>query len=388
MSRQLLFLPGPVSVAQPVLEALGRPLIDHRGPDFAAMLERITAALRPIFGTSGDLALLGSSGSGAMEAALVNLFSPGDRLLSCAVGAFGKRFAAIATSYGCVVEMLETPLGAALDPRALQSRLEADERRTIAGVLLTANETSTGVSNDMAALAPIVRAHGAVSLVDAISGLGASEFLMDRWGYDAVAAASQKALAAPPGVAMIAISERAAKRLAGARIGRFYFDLARAIESARLGQMPWTPPISILYALDVALQRYTAHGMNAAFVRHARFAAAVRAGLERLGFTLFSQPGAHSNTVVAAYPPNGVDPSALLKKLREEYGVVLSGGQAELAGKIVRFGTMGEIGETDLIGAIGAIELALIELDAPVEAGCATGAAIESLSGRVTSGVS
>ncbi len=387
MPKQLLFLPGPVTVAQPVLEALARPLIDHRGAQFAAMVERITAALRPIFGTSGEIVLLGSSGTGAMETAVVNLFSPGDRLLSCAVGAFGKRFAAIATSYGCVVETLETPLGAALDPHALQTRLEADEQRTIAGVLLTQNETSTGVANDMAALAPILRAHGAVTLVDAVSGLGASEFLMDHWGYDAVATASQKAFAAPPGVAMIALSERAGKQLAGARIGRFYFDLQRAIDSGRLGQMPWTPPISILYALDVALARYSECGPNAAFARHARFAAAVRAGLERLGFTLFSQPGAHSNTVVAAYPPDGVDPTTLLKKLREEHGVVLSGGQAELAGKIVRFGTMGDIAETDLVAALGAIELALMEMDVPVEPGSATGAAIESLSGRVISGV-
>jgi aspartate aminotransferase-like enzyme len=387
MPRQILFLPGPVTVAEPVLAALGRPLIDHRGADFAALVERITAALRPIFGTTGEIVLLGSSGTGAMEAALVNLFSPGDRLLSCAVGAFGKRFAAIATSYGCVVEALETPAGAALDPRALQARLESDAQRSIAGVLLTHNETSTGVANDMAVLAPILRAHGAITLVDSISGLGASEFLMDRWGYDAVAAASQKALAAPPGVSMLALSERARKRLAAARIGRFYFDLARAIESAHLGQLPWTPPISILYALDVALARYNERGMNAAFERHARYAAAVRAGLASLGFALFSQPGAHSNTVVAAYPPNGVDPAALLKKLREDYGVVLSGGQAELAGKIVRFGTMGEIGEADLIAGIGALELALIERNVAAAPGIATGAAIESLSGRVTSGV-
>jgi aspartate aminotransferase-like enzyme len=387
MPRQLLFLPGPVTVAEPVLAALSRPLIDHRGAEFAAMIERITAGLRPIYGTSGEIVLLGSSGTGAMETALVNLFSPGDRLLSCAVGAFGKRFAAIATSYGCVVESLETPLGAALDPRALQTRLEADERRNITGVLLTQNETSTGVANDIAALSPILRAHGAVTLVDSVSGLGASEFLMDRWGFDAVAAASQKALAAPPGTAMLALSERARTRLAGARIGRFYFDLARAIESAHLGQMPWTPPISILYALDLALARYNERGMNAAFERHARYAAAVRAGLQSLGFTLFSQPGAHSNTVVAAYPPSGVAPAALLKILREDYGVVLSGGQAELAGKIVRFGTMGEIGEADLIAAMGAIELALTKLDVDVAAGRATGATIESLSGRVTSGV-
>ena len=204
MSRQLLFLPGPVMVAPPVLRAMDRPMIDHRGPEFAEMLERIAAALRPVFGTRGEIAILGSSGTGAMEALVANLFAPGDRLLSCPVGSFGKRFAGIATAYGCIVEILETPLGAAVDPAALQARLRADGEKSIAGVLLTHNETSTGVANDMAALAPMLRDHGAITLVDSVSGMGASEFRMDEWGYDAVATASQKAFAAPPGVAMVA----------------------------------------------------------------------------------------------------------------------------------------------------------------------------------------
>lgn len=366
MPRPLLFLPGPVTVAQPVLDALRRPMIDHRGPEFAALLERITLALRPVFGTSGDILVLGSSGTGAMEAATVNCFSPGERLLSCAVGAFGKRFAAIAQSFGCVVETIETPLGAALDPRALAVRLEADPDHRIAGVLLTHNETSTGVANDLAAVAPILRAHGALTLVDSVSGLGASPFLMDAWGYDAVATASQKAFAAPPGVAAIALSERARRRVMDHALSRYYFDLRTAIEFARLGQTPWTPPISILYALDVALERYHAEGMSAAFARYARFAAIVREALTALAFTLVSRPGAHSDTVVAAYPPSGVPAPILLRRLREEHGIVLAGGQGELAGKIVRFGTMGDVTEDDVRAAIAAIELTLSELTSGV----------------------
>jgi aspartate aminotransferase-like enzyme len=366
MTRQLLFLPGPVTVAPPVLEAMSRPLIDHRGPEFAALLERVVAALRPVFGSSGEIAVLGSSGTGAMEAAVVNLFAPGERLLSCPVGAFGKRFGAIARSHGCIVESLETPVGAALDPQALRARLAADERRDIAGVLLTHNETSTGVANDMAAIAPIVRAHGALTLVDSISGLGASEFLMDAWGYDAVVTASQKAFAAPPGVATIALSERASKRLAAPALGRFYFDLRAALDFSRIGQTPWTPPISVLYALDVALARYHAEGMHEAFARHARFGAFVRAGLQRLGFTPLSRPGAHSDTVVAAYPPAGVEPAPLLQLLREKHGLVLSGGQAELAGKIVRFGTMGDVREADFVDALDTIGGTLLELTSGV----------------------
>lgn len=374
-------------LAQPVVEALACPLIDHRGPEFAAMLARITAALQPVFGTQGDVVLLGSSGTGALETAVANLFAPGDRVLSCAVGVFGKRFAKIAERYGCSVESLDTPVGEALDPRALAKRLSADTEREIVGVLLTHNETSTGVTSDMAALAPILRSHGALTLVDSISGLGASELRMDEWGYDVVVAASQKAFAAPPGVAMLAASERAWKRMAQATSPRFYFDLRHAREAAHHGQTPWTPPISILFALDVALQRYHAEGMDAAWERFARYAAAVRAALERLGFSLVSAPDSHSPTVVAAYPPEGVDVAELLKRLREKHRVVFSGGQGDLAGKILRFGTMGDVRDVDFLGAIGAIELTLLELGHNATPGAATGAAIEALSGRVTSGV-
>ncbi|MBV8500058.1 MAG: alanine--glyoxylate aminotransferase family protein [Candidatus Eremiobacteraeota bacterium] len=387
MPRQLLFLPGPVMVAQPVVEALACPLVDHRGPEFAALLARITGALQPIFGTKGDVVLLGSSGTGALETAVANLFSPGDCVLSCAVGVFGKRFAAIAERYGCSVEPLNTPVGAALDPRALEERLAADTHHAIKGVLLTHNETSTGVANDMAALASPLRAHGALTLVDSISGLGATELRMDEWGYDVVVAASQKAFAAPPGVAMVAASERAWKHMEHTTSPRFYFDLRHAREAARHGQTPWTPPISILFALDVALQRYNAEGMDGASARFARYAGAVRAALERLGFTFVSSPDAHSPTVVAAYPPEGVDVKELLKRLREKHRVVLSGGQGELAGKILRFGTMGDVHDVDLLGAIGAIELTLMDLGHDVTPGAATGAAIEALAGRVTSGV-
>ncbi len=366
MPRQLLFLPGPVTVAEPVLQAAARPLINHRGEEFAELLARVTGALPPAFGTKQEVVLLGSSGTGALEAVVTNVFSPGERLLSCPVGAFGKRFAEIAAAYGCVVDTLETPLGAALDPAALRARLARDPEREIAGVLLTHNETSTGVACDMAAIGEVLREHGAVSLVDSVSGIGAAEFRMDEWGYDGVVTASQKGFAAPPGVAMVALSERAWKRSAGAGTPRYYFDLHRARDFAHAGETPWTPPISMLYALDVALQRYHDEGMDAVFSRHARFAELVRSALVRMGFSLVSQPGAHSPAVVAAYPPSGIDAKALLRSLRQKHGVVLAGGQGELAGKIVRFGVMGDVSESDVRGAIEAIEAEL-----PVTSGVA-----------------
>jgi aspartate aminotransferase-like enzyme len=210
---------------------------------------------------------------------------------------------------------------------------------------------------------------------------------MDAWGYDIVVSASQKALAVPPGAAMVAVSERAWAAIENGRAPRYYFDLKKGREFAAKGQTPWTPPISIFYALAVALERYHTDGLEANFERHARYARAVRAGFEALGFSVFSRPDAHSVTVVAAHPPHGVDAAAFLKMLREEYGVVLSGGQGELAGKIVRFGTMGDVSESDLLGAIGAIELTLARMDVPFTPGSGAAAASRELVGDVPAGV-
>jgi aspartate aminotransferase-like enzyme len=379
MKKTLLLLPGPVPVAQPVLEAMAWPMINHRGPQFAELLARIERGMKPLFGTSGDVLFLGCSGTGGLEAAVANLFSPGDRLLSCPVGVFGKRLADIARVNGCQVEVLDTPLGSALDANVLRERLSREDARSFRGILLTHNETSTGVQNDMAAIARVTREHGALTVVDSVSGLGASPFEMDAWGYDVVVTASQKALAAPPGVAAVAVSERAWDAINASSMPRFYFDLRKAREFAAKGQTPWTPPISIFYALAVALERYHADGLEQNFERHAAYARAVHAAFEALGFTIFSRPDAHSVTVVAAYPPDSVDATKFLAGLRERYGVVLSGGQGELTGKIVRFGTMGDVSESDLLGAIAAVELALADCGAAARFGSGVAAAAEAL---------
>ncbi len=388
MKKTLLLLPGPVPVAQPVLEAMAWPMINHRGPEFAELLGRLETAMRPIFGTASDVLFLGSSGTGGLETAVANLFSPGDVVLSCPIGVFGKRLGDIARRYGCIVETLDTPLGAGLDAKALESRLKREDSGKVRGVLLTHNETSTGAQNDMAAIARVVRDHGALTIVDSVSGLGAAPFDMDDWGYDIVVTASQKALAVPPGVAMVAVSERAWQAIERSKTPRFYFDLLKAREFARKGQTAWTPPISIFYALAVGLERYHSIGLDAQFERHAHYATAVRAAFEALGFSIFSREDAHSVTVVAATPRHGIDATALLKNLREEYGVVLSGGQGELAGKIVRFGTMGDISEYDILGAIGALELSLVNCGADIEAGCGVAAAATVLSKHVPAAVS
>lgn len=377
MKKNLLFIPGPVTVPESVLAAMSKPLIDHRGPQFAALAKRIDDALRPMFGTEqADIMLLGSSGTGGLEAAIASAFSPGDAVLAAPVGVFGRRLIAIAKTYGIEVDVLETDLGHAVDADALAQRLAQDKQRRYKGVLLTHNETSTGVQNDMAQLATAVREHGAITIVDSVSGLGATDFRMDEWGYDIVVTASQKVLAAPPGAAMVAVSPRAWPAIEASKTPRFYFDLLKAREFARQGQTPWTPPVSVLFALDAALQHYHNEGAQRVWHRHHMYAHAIRDAFNALGISVFSQPGAHSVTVVAGNVPHGVDAATLLRKLREERGVSLSGGQLELKGKIIRMGTMGEVSQTDVLGAIGALEIALLEYNVPVHVGAGVQAAL------------
>jgi aspartate aminotransferase-like enzyme len=348
MAKQLLFIPGPVTCAPPVLAAMSEPMIDHRGPEFAALVERIATGMKPIFGTTGDVVLLGSSGTGGLEAAVSSAFSPGDKVLACPVGVFGKRLAKIASTYGLDVEVLETPLGSGVDPAALAARLRADAAHAIAGIMLTHNETSTGVQNDMAALAAAIGDHPATVVVDSVSGLGASAFEMDAWGFDIVVTASQKALAVPPGAAMVAVGARGWERIERATGPTFYLDLRRAREFAALGQTPWTPPVSIAYALDVAIERYHAEGAANVYARHDRYARAIRAFARASGIEIFSQPGAHSVTVVAMHVPTGLQASAIRAGLRDRFDAILGGGQAELKGKIVRMGTMGDLSAADM----------------------------------------
>ena len=375
MPKQLLFIPGPVTCAPDVLEAMALPLIDHRGPEFAELLGRISRGMKPIFGTEHDVVLLGSSGTGGLEAAVASSFSPGQKVLAAPVGVFGQRLISIARNLGLTVDVIETPLGQGVDPQALADALRADTAHAYAGVMLTHNETSTGVQNDMAALSRAIGAHPATVIVDSVSGLGASPFTMDAWGFDIVVTASQKALAVPPGMAMVAVGPRAWERMAQSKSPSFYLDLRKARSFAELGQTPWTPPVSVAFGLDVALERYHKLGMAHAFERHARYARAIRAFADAAGLTVFSAPDAHSVTVVAMHAPPGLDVARLRAELREEHGIVLGGGQAELKGKILRMGTMGELSSTDLLRGLEAFETVLRRGGHGVPAGVAMHAA-------------
>jgi aspartate aminotransferase-like enzyme len=380
--KSLLLIPGPVAVAAPVLAAMARPMVDHRGPVFKAVLERVTSRLRPIFGTTSDVVILGGSGTSGLESAVASTFSPGEKVLACPIGVFGVRLAAIARAWGCDVELLETPWGEALDPLRLRERLKQDSRGEIRGILLTQNETSTGSQNAIDRLAEVTAGHPASVIVDAVSGLGASRFAMDEWGFDVVVVASQKALAVPPGLAMVAVSKRGWQRIASAKGPAFYLDLKRAREFAELGQTPWTPPVSIAFALDVALERYEAEGAERVWERHRRAAEAIRAAARAIGLEIFSKEGAHSATVVAIRVPSGVKADEVRRSLREEHGIVISGGQKELKGQIFRIGTMGDLLPAETIGAWASCEIVLAEQGVSFTLGSGVRAAMEVFSGK------
>jgi aspartate aminotransferase-like enzyme len=304
------------------------------------------------------------------------MFGPGDTLLACPTGVFGERIATIAKKWGCTVEVLETPWGAGVDPEALAARLRADRENKITGILLTHNETSTAVQIDLSAMSRAIGDHPAYVVVDSVSGLGASEFKMDEWKLDIVCAASQKALACPPGLAMVAVSSRAWKKIKANKAPRFYFDLQKHKEFFDKGEPPWTPPVSVAFALDVAIDLYEREGPRNVWARHARYTDALHQAIKALGMQIFSRDGVHSVTVTGIVTPHGLDNKTVLTKLLDEHGVVISGGQGKMAGKMWRWGTMGVVSEADIVAALAAFEIVIRQMGYPFKDGAAVNAAL------------
>jgi aspartate aminotransferase-like enzyme len=369
-----LRIPGPTALPPSVREAGGRQMINHRGPEFAAMLTRILEGMKPFFGTAGDVAMLTCAGSGGLEAAVVNTLSPGDRVLGVSIGSFGDRFAKIAGVYGAAVTKIDVEWGQAADPQAVRDALRAEPGYR--AVLLTHNETSTGVMNPIRDLAAAVReaAPDSLILVDSVSGLGAVPFEMDEWGVDLVVTGSQKAWMAAPGLAMIAASERGWAATQTATMPRFYLDLRSHRESAAAGQTPFTPAIGVVFQVDEGLRLMQAEGKDGVFARHEACAAASRAGLAALGFELFADPRFASKTVTAAKLPEGHDWKAFNGAIKS-HGVVLAGGQGKLAGKIFRLGHLGSVTVEEILGVIAVLERVAVEQGRPVEPGRAVAAA-------------
>ena len=374
-----LRIPGPTPLPERVVRSMNRPMIDHRGPEFAAILAEITAGAKRVFKTSNDLLLLTSSGTGGLESAVANLVSPGDEVVAAVCGNFGERFAALATAYGADVVRLEFEWGQPVDPKDLEAVLERHPKAKV--VLLTHNETSTGLTNPLEALARIAHQAGRIVVVDGVSSISSIAIDTDGWGIDVAVSGSQKGWMAPPGLALVSVSDRAWAQQERARSPRFYFDWKEAKVWAEKGMTPFTPAVGVVFALQEGLHMIEEEGLSAVYERHERLARGTQAGLQALGFQLYAQEGYRSNTVTSALPPAGLDVAALRTALNDRYGVVIAGGQAKMAGKMIRVGHLGAVAAGDVVQVVWAIEQALEELDIAPADGRGVAAVTNSLQG-------
>ena len=354
-----LRIPGPIPVPDDILETMSHPMINHRGPEFKDLLNRTTDRLKQVFDTRHDVFILTSSGTGAMEAAIVNTLSPGDKIVNANIGVFGERFEIIATRYGAEVIKLDFDFGKAIDVDQLRDTLKAHP--DVKAVTVTHNETSTGVTNDLEAVARVAKDEfGKLVIVDGISSVCSIPLPTDAWGCDVVATASQKGWMLPPGLAFISFSPDAWKAHAESTMPRFYFDLAMYKRYLEIGQPPYTPAVSCMFALDDALEQIVQEGMGSIFERHAGIGRLTREGVKKLGLSILPEsPDIASNTVTAVNIPDGVEAAQLLAKMREEHDIVLAGGQQSLSGQIFRIGHMGKTSPEDIEEVMKALAVVL-----------------------------
>jgi aspartate aminotransferase-like enzyme len=356
-----LRIPGPTPVPADILQAVARPMVNHRGKEFAAIVTRVAEKLKDFFLTSQDVMILSASGTGGLEAAVVNTLSPGDKVLAVTIGSFGERLALIAETYGAEVVMLPYEWGQVAHAEDIREALKANP--DVKAVLVTHNETSTGVTNPLAQIAAIVREADKLLLVDAVSSLGAIPLEMDGWGLDVVVTGSQKGWMVPPGLAFVSMSQRGWDAYATAKMPRFYLDLGRHRDSQAKGQTPWTPTMSIFFGLDVALDRMAEEGLERIFTRHHRTAEITRQGVKSLGLELLCQDERFaSDTVTAIKCPEGIEVSALRGMLEDEFATVVAGGQGKLSGKIFRIGHLGLVEDQDIRDTLDYLAQALEKL--------------------------
>ncbi len=345
-----LLIPGPTAVPEDIRHVMTRPMTNHRGPFYKALLAEMVEMAKQVFQTQGRLFVLTSSGTGSMEAAIANTISPGDRVLGISIGSFGKRFQIIAERFGAEVTPLDFEWGEAADPQKVAEVLEKEP--PFHAVTITHNETSTGVLNPLEEICAVINQlpdeKRPLIIVDGISSLGAANLAMDAWGCDVVTTASQKAWGAPPGLAFIAVSDRGWDAVQKAQSPRFYFDL-REYERyfVNKGEPPWTPSVSVAYAMHEALRQVLEEGLENVFARHARVAQYTREGLAQLGMKPFAR-GHYSPAVTAVRVPEGWSPQELRRRLREEYKIEIAGGQGHLADSVVRIGHLGKVTEADI----------------------------------------
>ena len=375
MRKDYLLSPGPTPVPPEVLLEMAQPLFHHRTPRYAELADRVNRGLQLVFQTSSPVLTLASSGTGAMEASVVNTLSPGDRALAVKGGKFGERWAAICQAYGVDAVEVDVEWGRAVDPAVIEDHLKKDP--SIKSVFITHCETSTATATDIQAIGKIVAQTDVIVVVDAISALGAMKCLTDEWGLDIVVTGSQKALMMPPGLAFLSVSEKARKRIkANARHG-YYFDLAKALDGYEKGSNPYTPAISLVAGLKRALAMLEERTMEKVWADCSWMARACRAATEKLGLEVFSKSPADAVTAITL--PGSVDGTAIVKRMRDNYGVTVAGGQEKLKGKIARIAHMGYVGTFDLVTAVAALEMALADEGVAVPLGAGVGAVQEAL---------
>jgi aspartate aminotransferase-like enzyme len=355
-------IPGPTPVPETVLQAMGRHPIGHRSADFQKIVKRTTKQLQWLHQTTGDVLAITGSGTAAMEAGIINVLSKGEKVLCGDNGKFGERWVKLARAYGLDVQVIQAEWGQPLDPEAFRAALEADTAKAIKAVILTHSETSTGVINDLETIAKHARAHGtALTIADCVTSLGACNVPMDQWGLDVIGSGSQKGYMMPPGLAFVAMSERAWEAYGRSDLPKFYLDLGKYRKSARADSNPFTPAINLYFALEAALEMMQAEGMEAIFARHARHRAAAQAGMEAMGLPLYAAEG-HGSPAITAVAPEGIDAEALRKAVKEKFDILLAGGQDHLKGKVFRIGHLGFVCDRDVLTAVAAIEATLADL--------------------------
>ena len=368
-----LRLPGPVAVPERVRAAVARPVVSHRGPEFRKIWADVIGKLQPLFGTRNQVHVFASSGTGVMEAALLNIVAPGERLLIVHNGQWGERFTAIGKAMGAVVDPIEVPWGENVDPGVLETRLEAHDYRAL---VLVHNESSTGVAGDLAAAGKLLRHRPTLLVADTVSGLAGMELRQDEWGVDILLSGSQKALMCPPGLALMSISDKAWKVIErDSGMPRFYFDLRRGREAYAKGESTFTPAVSLVQGLDVALDMIHEEGIVNVLERHRRLARGLKAGAAALGLENFARSAMQSNTVAVFHTPQGLDGAQIVRRMYEKHRTVIAGARNRMAGKMIRFGTMGAIDEGDILTDLLHLEDVLTDLGVPVKRGAGLAAA-------------
>jgi aspartate aminotransferase-like enzyme len=375
MLKRFLLTPGPTPVPPEVLAALAEPVVHHRAPRFTEILTDVVAGMKTIYQTVNDVIVFAASGTGAMESAVVNLVAPGDKVIVASVGNFGERWLKLTRAWGAEVVALEYEWGTKADPVDIERALA--EHPDAVAVFVQSSETSTGVVNDIRAIGEIVARTPAVLVVDAISGLGATDLQTDDWHVDVCVAGSQKALMVPPGLAYVAVSEKAWAKVAVTDNPRFYFDwtAARKKMTGDSAQTPYTPAVNLLVAQNAAIRLISEEGLQNVFERHCVLGRACKAGATAQGLELFGPDDPQANSVTAVKVPDGVDGGKITRIARDKYGVWLAGGQGKLKGRIFRFGHCGYFGASDIVVGLSVMEMVLAELGYPVRWGASVAAA-------------